>query len=170
MDKLISDILIYSKSERGKLEKSEVDLKELIASIINSLTVPEGFQITVNVDCATLFTEEIFLIQIFTNLLNNSIKHHDKDNGSISIGCSQEQSLHTFFVSDDGPGIPFENQNKIFKIFEGADLSKVDSTGVGLSIVKKIVNDKGGKIWVESDGRGTKFIFTWPNQHILHTL
>jgi signal transduction histidine kinase len=168
MNKLIHDILHYSKTGRQSLEKKEVDLHQLIEEITGTLLIPEGFKIRIN-DFCKLYTEEIYLTQIFSNLISNAIKHHDKSKGEICISCQEENDNFKFSVSDDGPGIPAENQTKVFNIFEGSSSTKIDSTGVGLTIVQKIVKEKGGKIWVESKGRGTKFVFTWPVEEILKT-
>jgi signal transduction histidine kinase len=110
-----------------------------------------------------LITEEIYLKQIFTNLIENALKYHDKTQGTITIHCERKDTFYEFTVKDDGPGIDPKFHEKIFKMYYSLhSAADKNSTGLGLSIIKKITSEKGGKVWVESQGRGASFIFTWP--------
>lgn len=105
------------------------------------------------------------LSQVFANLISNAFKHHDRTDGRIQISCQERGDLYEFAVSDDGPGIPPEQHDRVFVIFQSTKgQNNPDSTGIGLSIVKKIVETAGGHIWVESLGRGATFYFTWPQR------
>ena len=101
---------------------------------------------------------------MFQNLLSNAVKYMDKPKGLITIGCVQENGFWKFSVADNGPGIEEKHFEKIFQIFQTlSPRDEVESTGVGLSVVKKIVELYGGKIWVESKpGEGSTFFFTLP--------
>lgn len=163
MDRLITGILSYSKSGRQEVEKTTVDVGALLKEVISLLAVPEGFRIHVQEPMPVLVTEETYLQQVFGNLIGNAIKYHDQPNGHIEVTCQQAGEFFQFSVSDDGPGILPLYHEKIFKIFYSIHSSaNKDSTGLGLAIIKRIMEEKGGKVWVESEGRGTKFAFTWP--------
>jgi len=107
------------------------------------------------------------LQQVFTNLISNALKyHHHPATGTVHIGCDDAGEFYQFSVADDGPGIDPEYHDRIFIIFQTlTERDTLESTGVGLAIVKKIVERQGGRIWVKSaEGQGAKFIFTWPKQ------
>ncbi|MBA7712323.1 Phytochrome-like protein cph1 [subsurface metagenome] len=106
--------------------------------------------------------------QVFQNLLSNAIQHMDKEKGRINIGCIEEEAFWKFSVTDNGPGIDQKYFKKIFKIFQTlSPPDETESTGVGLSIAKKIVRLNGGKIWVESNpGEGSSFFFTLPKSDV----
>ena len=90
--------------------------------------------------------------------------HHDKEQTEIEIGSYEYEDCFQFYVKDNGPGIEKEYHEKIFMIFQTlATRDEIESTGIGLSIVKKIIEEQNGKIWVESQtGIGSRFVFTWP--------
>jgi signal transduction histidine kinase len=163
MEKLITGILNYAKSGRQNLEQTSVNITSLLQEIVHTVMIPDGFTIHIEQDMPVLHTEEIYLRQIFTNLIENAIKYHDKSEGNISISSHKRVNFFEFHVADDGPGIEEAHHEKIFKMYYSLHNSGVkDSTGLGLSIIKKITSEKGGKVWVESKGRGSTFIFTWP--------
>jgi signal transduction histidine kinase len=165
MNGLITGILNYAKSGRQQIDKTKVDVAILLQEITSSLLIPQGFDVQVNSPMPVLETEEIYLRQIFTNLIDNAIKYHDQSVGKIEISAKSHKTFYEFKVKDDGPGIAEKYHEKIFKMYYSLNTSaSKDSTGLGLSIIKKITSEKGGKVWVESGGRGTSFIFTWPAQ------
>ena len=104
--------------------------------------------------------------QILMNLLNNALKYNDKEkgDGKITISSRSYNGSHEFSIQDNGPGIPKKLQHDIFNIFwRSHHIDQSDSTGIGLSIVKKLVTKNGGEIWVDSEpGKGACFKFTWP--------
>ena len=106
------------------------------------------------------------MTQVFQNLLTNAVKYMDKPEGRVRITCHDRGDLWEFRVIDNGPGIEEKYFERIFKIFQTlAPKDECESTGVGLTIVKKIVEWYGGKVWVESVvGQGSTFVFTWPKQ------
>jgi len=104
---------------------------------------------------------------VFTNLISNALKyHHHPATGTVTVGCDDAGEFYLFSVADDGPGIAPEYHERIFVIFQTlTERDTLESTGVGLAIVKKIVERQGGHIGVKStEGQGAKFIFTWPKQ------
>lgn len=163
MDKLISGILSYAKSGIGQVERNRVDTGLLLQEVISSLTIPEGFTVEVQEAMPVMVTEEIYLQQIFTNLISNALKYHDQPSGKIQVGWQLDGDLVQFTVSDDGPGILPQYHEKIFKIFYSIHRStSQDSSGLGLAIIKRITEERGGKVWVHSEGRGSQFCFSWP--------
>src|SRR5690606_3636549 len=106
------------------------------------------------------------LQQVFSNLISNAIKYNDKEEGLITIGFKESEEYYTFSVKDNGPGIDADYHERIFVIFQTLqERDAVESTGVGLAIVKKIVEWQGGTIWVNSEpGQGATFTFTWPKK------
>ncbi len=169
MENLITGILSYSMAGHTNADKVFVNVGALLEQVISSLNVPESFRIILQPDLPELFTEQIKLHQVFSNLLVNAIKYNDKpEEGELRVSFEKHPDRLLFTVQDNGPGIPAENQITIFEMFDrGADYSRSDSTGLGLSIVKKIVTEKGGNVWVESHGRGSKFSFTWPVEELV---
>ncbi|MFB2969182.1 PAS domain-containing protein [Aerosakkonema sp. BLCC-F183] len=164
MEALIEGILEYSRVGRVKTAEEVVDVSILLQNIIESLAPPTAFAITVEPGMPILKTERLLLEQVFANLIGNAIAHHDRPDGSIQISVLCQEDLYEFAVRDDGPGIAPEYHEKVFVIFQTlVPRDRVESTGIGLSLVKKIVEDKGGRISLESrQGMGATFRFTWP--------
>ena len=106
------------------------------------------------------------MVQVFQNLISNAIKFMDKENGIIKIACSDEGDNWKFSVEDNGPGIEEKYFDRVFQIFQTLKpRDKLEGTGLGLALVKKIVNIYQGDIWMESNvGRGTKVIFSLPKR------
>jgi light-regulated signal transduction histidine kinase (bacteriophytochrome) len=111
----------------------------------------------------TLYTEKVLLYQIFSNLIGNAIKHNDKERGTLHIYHKDQGSYIEFYVEDNGPGISRNYHDKIFLIFQTLkERDSFESTGVGLAIVKKILDSRNEKITVVSEtGEGALFCFTW---------
>ncbi len=166
MHNLIDGILQYSRVGREKVKRVRVNLNELVSEVIEAIVPPENIEITIEEQLPVVECGETRIIQVFQNLLSNAIKYMDKPRGQIKIGCVQEDGFWKFSVSDNGPGIEKQHYERIFKIFQTlSPRDEFESTGVGLSVVKKIVELYGGKIWVESKpGEGSTFFFTLPKQ------
>lgn len=168
MSALIDDILQYSRLGYDNPEKKQVDLNELLTEVISDINLPENIQITVENKLPVLMCEQTQIIQVFQNLLSNAVNYMDKPNGQIKVGCIEQDSFWKFSIADNGPGIDEKYHKKIFKIFQTlSPRDRTDSTGIGLSIVKKIVELNAGIIWVESElGKGSTFFFTLPKSTI----
>jgi PAS domain S-box-containing protein len=166
MEGLIDGILQYSRIGRIKSETEAVDVGRLLLDIVDLLAPPEGFRIEIAPNMPTISTERLRLQQVFQNLIGNAIKHHNRPNGHICVSFADTGPMYEFAVADDGPGIAPQYHQKIFVIFQTlAARDKVEGTGIGLSLVKKIVEGHGGHIWIESsEGAGTTFRFTWPKE------
>ena len=164
MHKLIDGVLQYSRIGRIKEHPVYIDLNELIPKIIETLDPAANIKIEVKNQLPTIFAEQSRIFQIFQNLLSNAIKYMDKPNGQIEVASTEEDGYWKFAVTDNGKGIEPKNFEKIFQIFQTLiPRDQMESTGVGLTIVKKIVETCDGKIWVESQfGIGSTFCFTLP--------
>lgn len=167
MDRLIQDILSYSKIGRQNIPKKEVVVHKLVEEVLVNIHTPANIKVEFNQILPSLYTEEILLYQIFSNLISNAIRYNDKAEGWIRIGGYYQEDQYVFFVEDNGPGVSEEAQKKIFQLFESTGNQK-DSSGIGLTIVQNIIKLKEAKLWVESDGRlGSKFLFTWPLENAI---
>jgi PAS domain S-box-containing protein len=165
---LIDSILRYSEIGQVVNPKQNVDVSILLAEIICEIGLPNNVEISIENKLPTLYCERVRLKQVFQNLLTNAIKYMDKPKGRIRIGCIEENGFWKFSVADNGPGIKEAYFEKIFEIFQTlAPKDQVESTGVGLTIVKKIVELYGGKVWLTSKlGEGSTFFFTLPTQQM----
>ncbi|MHC4212404.1 MAG: ATP-binding protein [Planctomycetota bacterium] len=164
MHNLIEGVLTYSRVGRVEEDKLQVDLNELMHEITDMVAPPENITIIVDENLPILECEKTRITQVFENLLSNAIKYMDKPQGQINISCDDNDDEWQFCVSDNGPGIEEKYFEKIFRIFQTLTPRDVfESTGIGLTVIKKIVELHGGKIWVESTiGQGSKFFFTLP--------
>lgn len=151
------------KAQLGTLE--HIDLNEVVENIRSTLTIPAHIKLIIKERLPILPIEKISAYQIFQNLLSNAIKYNDKSEGIVTIGYTHTNKAHKFSISDNGRGIDKEFHSKIFEIFNTGKISKdYDSTGIGLSIVKSLVEEKGGTIWIESTKEeGTTFHFNLPD-------
>ncbi len=163
-ENLIHGILSYSRVGQYEMDVEEVDLNNLLEELRESLPLKPGLKFQIQENLPVLYTHRVPLLQIFSNLINNAIKYHDKSEGYIRIFYTDETTHYRFTVEDNGPGIAKNYHNKIFVIFQtlnGSD--SFESTGVGLAIIKKILDDRNQTIELISEpGEGSKFIFTWP--------
>jgi signal transduction histidine kinase len=165
MEKLITGILDLARIGRVAREQETVFVRTLLRDIIDSLGLPKGLAVELPFFLPTLTTDSVQLQQVFTNLISNAVKYHNHpETGHIDIGCDDAGEFYAFSVADDGPGIAPEYHERVFIIFQTlTERDTLESTGVGLAIVKKIVERQGGRIAIESaEGQGAKFTFTWP--------
>lgn len=164
MENLINGVLEYSRIGRTKIEKEITDLKIVLNQIIDSVVPIEEFDIVIDDTFPTIETEKILIQQVFSNLISNSVKYNDKPKGKIECLYKALPGFHQFTIKDNGPGIAEEYHKKVFEVFQTIEArDKKESTGIGLSIVKKIIEEKGGEIYIESENdNGTSFTFTVP--------
>ncbi|MGL5836543.1 MAG: sensor histidine kinase, partial [Waterburya sp.] len=160
---LINALLEYYRAGRTKVSTETVDLNLLLAEIIDSLAPPATLKIEIEPGMPTLKTKKLPLSQVFSNLISNAIKYHHRLDGQIRISAQEREKLYEFAVVDDGLGIAPEHQDKVFTIFQTLQSpAQTESTGIGLAIVKKIVETEGGEISLDSKvGEGATFRFTW---------
>lgn len=163
LEDLINGLLEYARIGRSKRIVEEVSVKQMLEEVVD-LVVPDSFTVVMKGSLPQLPAERIRLEQVFANLLSNAVKHHDKPTGIITITAEEKDDYFIFTIEDDGPGIEPEYHEKIFGIFQTLrERNTKESTGVGLAIVKKIIDDQKGTISVTSaPGKGAAFKFTWP--------
>lgn len=166
MEALINGLLDYARLNI-KAPSENIDTNALVHEIADSI-VPRNFRLEIG-DLPDLFTERIKLEQVFTNLISNAVKYTPQDEGLIQINCKTFPHFYEFSVKDNGIGIAVEYHQKIFEIFQTLrERNEEESTGVGLAIVKKIIDDQQENIIVKSElGHGSEFIFTWRNNKAL---
>lgn len=163
MESLINGLLEYSKIGRTIQPLEEVNMNELLTDIVDSI-VPEDIEVRLSNNLPVIFTERLRIQQVFSNLISNAVKYKGEKSGLITITSKEVPDGYEFTVEDNGVGISPEYHNKIFGLFQTLrEKHEVESTGIGLSIVKKIIEDKKGSIRVVSnEGEGAAFIFKWP--------
>jgi PAS domain S-box-containing protein len=166
MQNLIDGILQYSRIGRVKEKRDVVNLNKIVAEVIDMLASPANITITVENELPTIECEPTRIVQVFQNLLSNAVKYMDKPQGQIKVGCVEENGFWKFNVADNGPGIEEKHFERVFQLFQTlAPRDSVESTGVGLTVAKKVVELYGGRIWIESKvGEGSTFFFTLPKQ------
>ncbi len=166
MEALIDGILRYSRVGRIDVDVETVDVAEMLDEIIESQVLPEGLTVDIGPDMPIFAAASVRLQQVFANLISNAIKYHDRPDGSVEVSVRDNNDFYEFTVADDGPGIASEYHDKVFQIFQTLQAKDSrESTGVGLTLVKKIVAEQGGTISLESmEGQGASFRFTWPKQ------
>ena len=164
MHDLILGILQYSRIGRVKEKTKQIDLHDLVVEVIDALRPPPHIRIKVEDKLPTLHAERTRLYQVFQNLIGNAVKYMDKPDGRIGVGCLDQGDAWQFHVRDNGPGIEERYFEKIFQMFQTlSPRDQVEGAGVGLALVKKIVDDWGGEVWLESQpGEGSVFFFTFP--------
>ncbi|MBD3883886.1 PAS domain-containing protein [Phormidium tenue FACHB-886] len=165
MESLINGLLDYSRIGRREIETSSFSVQQLLEETVDSLSPPPSF--TIVIDPMPMLTgKRLLLSQVFSNLIGNAIKHHDRLDGKVRVSVQDQGDFYAFSVADDGAGIERQYFDRIFTIFQTLKArDEQENTGIGLSIVKKIVETEGGFIQVESEvGQGTTFRFTWLKQ------
>ncbi len=166
MNSLIDGILQYSRIGRMEVETQYIDLDTVVPELIDQISPPESIKIKVEGTLPSVIYEKTLLVQIFQNLIDNAIKHINNIKGVVTISCTEQDGFWEFCIKDNGIGIEEKHFEKIFKIFQTLKPNDgSESTGIGLSLVKKIVERCGGTICVNSTvGEGSEFYFTIPKQ------
>lgn len=160
MDFLIKGILEYALIAKPDESEKEIDINETINDILKILSIPKNIDVKVQKNLPKISGNEWKFQQVFQNLIQNAIKYNNKQKGVIEIGFTDKKNVYEFFVKDNGIGIHRDYFSRIFKAFTKLESSS-SSSGIGLSIVKRIVEDYKGKVWVESEeNSGTTFYFT----------
>ena len=164
LESLMDALLKYSRAGRMKEQAEDVDAGKVLNEAVSLLDPPKGFVVEADGALPTLHTTKVALQTVFSNLIGNAIKHHDRDSGRITVSADRHGDVIEFAVSDDGPGIPADYHERIFQVFQRLQSNQEkEGSGIGLSIVKRLVDSHGGQVRVESaaDQRGTTFRFTW---------
>jgi two-component system, NtrC family, sensor kinase len=161
---LLDGLLVYLRVAIARSVVEDVDIGALVRDIVATLAPPPGFVVACDENISMLRTDCTSIRVVLEHLIGNALKHHDRDEGRVTVSARIEDGVAVFRVSDDGPGVPAQFHDRIFVIFQtliGRD--EFESSGIGLAIVKKKVEGHGGRIWVESapPARGVTFAFTW---------
>lgn len=164
MEALIDGILTYSRAGRVHEEPRDLDVGALLAECIEMLDPPAGTDIVIGPGMPVLRTEQVPLQQVFMNLVGNAIKYNRRPGARVEVTSERVGNEWRFAVSDNGPGIDERYRERIWQIFQTlAPRDKVEGTGIGLSVVRRIVESRGGRTWLDSElGKGSTFHFTWP--------
>ncbi|HVG45426.1 MAG TPA: PAS domain-containing protein [Longimicrobium sp.] len=166
MEALIDGILAYSRAGRVRTAVERVDTGALVGEAVELLAPGEGARVEVEPGMPTVEAERVPLQQVFMNLIGNAVKYGGagRDEVRVRVDWRPVRDAYEFTVSDDGPGIAPEYHDRIWGIFQTLQArDKVEGTGIGLSVVRKIVESRGGEVWVRSmPGEGAAFHFTWP--------
>jgi signal transduction histidine kinase len=143
-----------------------VDVGGVVREVLDSLALPAGFRIGVAPDLPIVPGARAALAQVFQNLIDNAVKHHPGPQGRIDIGWSDAPDAYEFTVCDDGAGIPAEQRERVFQLFETLQ-AREGSTGIGLALVRKVVQANGGTVVAEPNApRGTCFRVRWPKEPV----
>lgn len=166
MHALVDGVLSYMRIGRTAEEEINVPLGPVIESVIETLAAPVGIQFVIPASLPSVRGLPQQLGQVFQNLLDNAVKFIGRTDGRVAVEVRREGNHWEFSVSDNGPGIHPRHHSRIFQIFQRLDPgSEIPGTGIGLSLVKRIIETRGGRITVESDeGVGATFRFTWPDE------
>jgi PAS domain S-box-containing protein len=163
MEGLIEGLLEYSRAGRAHRAPEPVAVGALLREVIDLLSPPAHVAISIEADMPALVTERLMLQQVFMNLIGNAIKHANQKDAEIDISSKRVGPFYEFSVRDNGPGIAPEYHERIWGIFQMLESrDRVEGAGIGLALVKKIVETQGGRAWVESaPGHGATFRFLW---------
>jgi signal transduction histidine kinase len=166
MEKLLVDLLSYSRIGKNYQEASTINLHDFMVELLSLIDLPMGF--VLKCDNIDIEVPEIAFNVVMLNLVSNAIKHHDSGNAKIEVRAKRSDKGWVITVLDNGPGIEAKNHERIFKLFETLrSRDEVEGSGMGLSVVKKIVEHYGGTIEVDANlPRGSKFIVSWPHYNI----
>lgn len=162
MEKLLDDLLVYARVGKKSGTLETIDITELVASVAEMLPIGK-FEVATEFEVATLVSDRFPLEQVLMNLISNAIKHHNKKKGVITVIVRDRIDFMEFIVSDDGPGIPKEQQKEAFEMFRTLKpRDEVEGSGMGLALVKKIVETQGGDVDILPTDKGLSVMFLWP--------
>lgn len=164
MENLIDDLLNYARAGKNSAEFQHINLNELLSNVTEILDIPPQFKITIDNQAEHITSPRAPLETVLRNLISNAIKHHDKEEGNITITVVPDNSWLKFSITDDGPGIPPKAHDRIFKLFQTLDSKTTDRSGIGLAVTKRLIEAHNGTIDVISNDqqRGSTFQFYWP--------
>ncbi len=166
MNRLLNDLLAYSRATTAQFAVEEVCVNDVLEGVVELVGAAAGFAIAITGDRVLMRTARVPLEHVVGNLLSNAIRHHDRTIGCVRVAVQAQASGVAITVTDDGPGIPPQYHQQVFQPFKTLrSRDVVETSGVGLAIVQKLVTHYGGTIQLESPfaaGRGTRFSLYWP--------
>jgi signal transduction histidine kinase len=173
MSQLIDDLLAFSRSERQQMKPEVVDMKKLAENVVQELKALTSKKTSISVkDLPPVYGDSRMLHQVFYNLISNAMKFtKHKETSIIEIGCNQEQDEYIYFITDNGAGFDMQYADKLFGVFQRLHKDEeFEGTGIGLSIVQRIINRHGGKIWAEGKlNEGATFYFSLPGKELMNS-
>ncbi len=164
MEALLNALLQYSRAGRDLDPPGRIEVHQVVQEVVELLGLPLSVEVDSSTGTTAVFGSRAPLEQVFVNLISNAVKHRDREDLKIEVGCQIKGNYFEFFVRDNGPGIDPAHHKKVFEVFQTLKpRDEFESTGVGLALVKKVVETQGGQVRVESSlGNGATFYFTWP--------
>lgn len=165
MEAIIDGILDYSRAGRSRALEV-VDVGALLVEVLDTQPAAVRAHVSIAPGMPTFATDRITLYQVFQNLISNAVKYTRRPDAAIAVGVEDSGDFFHFWVADNGPGIASHLLDRVWKVFarvekHGPDVA--EGTGIGLSVVRKITEMRGGRVWLESAvGKGSTFHFTWP--------
>lgn len=166
MERLIDGILEYSRAGRLQAQPEPVDVGALLTDTIELLAPPDTTTVAIGDGMPTIVTERVQLQQVFMNLIANAVRYAQRPDARVTVTARPAGDGYEFAVADNGPGIAPQYHDRVFGIFQTLEAREdARGTGIGLSVVKKLVEARGGRVWVESEpGHGATFRFTWDGE------
>lgn len=164
LEALLSDLLTFSRAGQGEVPTETVNLNELISDSFDLLNVDRKFELQLSAPVEPIKIIKTALEQVIGNIFSNALKHHDTGDGHLFVNVRELDESYEFTIADDGPGIPSEHRERVFKMFHTLQpRDTVEGSGIGLAIIRRIVEKQGGKIFLEdrADGKGALFRFHW---------
>ncbi|MCY7367983.1 MAG: PAS domain-containing protein, partial [Chamaesiphon sp.] len=169
MEAMINGLLDYARLGNLPSSLENFAVEDLLAEVVDSLNIPDTFKLDLPSHLPPITTNRLLLGRVLANLIGNAYKHHDRPKGTIRVTARPLGNVWEFTVADDGAGIPAESRERIFDIFQTLSTKDKNNTGIGLSIVKRIVENQEGEIEIveraedsaRSSARGVTFRFTW---------
>jgi PAS domain S-box-containing protein len=165
MDHLIDDLLEFSRLGKKPIEKQQIELKQLIQICVDEILLEHSNLSVTILDLPIVQADYSLLKQVMVNLLSNAIKYSNKkEHPVIEVGTFDKVGMHAFYVKDNGVGFDMQYIDKLFGVFQRLHTNKeFEGTGVGLAIVKRIVEKHGGTVWAEAKvDEGATFYVTLP--------
>ncbi len=164
MEKLLDDMLIFYRAGKVDGKLTQINLGHMATELFEIQNTKAGLRLELAENLPNFETLGTPFEQIVRNLFSNAIKHHDREQGVVRLECSTiGEQFYEISVSDDGPGIPEKFQERVFGMFQTLKpRDELEGSGMGLALIKKLVEAYGGSIKVFSQGRGCRFTFTWP--------
>src|SRR5262249_23274219 len=153
LDRVVDDLLAYARAGAGvsAAEAVPVDLQSLLDGVLELLPRPRGFTIRTHIHAQPFVTNKTPLETVLRNLINNAVKHHDKDVASIDIRVEDVGRYCVFSICDDGPGIAPTHQERVFRMFQTLAPNTSQNSGIGLALAKRLVEAHGG--WIKLDSK-----------------
>lgn len=167
MEQLMDDLLRYARAGKTDTDYQPTSLPDLVHEVLRLQPLPDRFSLNTDALDARIFQAvRTPLSTVLRNLISNAVKHHDRDEGLISVAATPDGNHMLITITDDGPGIPAQATKRVFQLFQSlSSTRKAESSGIGLALCKRMTESHGGSIDVVSpvtNGRGAQFRVWWP--------